>query len=117
MAEMSSLDMHGPHPLDAGSIDGVVDVDRIGNYALSESRDGTFYVHYVGRSDNDVRRRLHDHCDGPNSRFKYSYADSAKAAFDKECKNYHDFEPSQNKVHPARPDDANWKCPVCGHSG
>jgi hypothetical protein len=41
---------------------------------------------------------------------------SPKAAFEKECKNYHDFGGSEkldNKQHPERPDGTNWECPVC----
>ncbi len=48
--------------------------------------------------------------------FKFSYATSPKAAFEKECKNYHDFGGSEkldNKQHPERPDGTNWECPVC----
>ena len=40
-----------------------------------------------------------------------------KAAFEKECRNFHDFggvEKLDNDIHPDRPDGAAWKCPVCG---
>jgi hypothetical protein len=50
---------------------------------------------------------------GKYKRFKYGYASSAKAAFEKECKLYHDFEPRDNEVHPARPAGTNWECPRC----
>jgi len=76
-------------------------------------------VRYVGRSDTDVNSRLRSWV-GKDSRykqFKYSYATSSKEAFEKECKNYHDFGGSEsldNKDHPQRPEGTNWKCPVCG---
>jgi hypothetical protein len=90
-----------------------------------------FRVFYVGRSDSDLRRRLHEWVGMPSrydryapaakaawamrpgglmprglgapglgrvgnaessyTRFAYSYAPSAEAAFDKECRNYDDF--------------------------
>lgn len=41
---------------------------------------------------------------------------SAKAAFEKECHNYHDFggkEKLDNTIHPDRPAGSGWKCPCC----
>ena len=70
-----------------------------------------FIVQYVGRSDTDVARRLKEHVNEGYSHFKFSYASSRRAAFIKECQNYHDFNPSDNDIHPRRPDDANWRCP------
>lgn len=46
-------------------------------------------------------------------RFKFSFAASPKAAFEKECINYHDFSPRGNTVHPDRPNGSGWKCPRC----
>ncbi len=63
----------------------------------------------------DVKARLRGWV-GKYKRFKFSYASSAKDAFEKECRNYHDFGEDKgldNKVHPRRPDNAKWKCPVC----
>jgi hypothetical protein len=116
---MASLNMNGPYPLTAQRIDEVVTRTSPGNYALGRVSDGTFYVSYVGRSDDDVKARLKSWVDAkPNryKRFKFSYATSPKAAFEKECHNYHDFgenETLDNKSHPQRPAGTNWKCPVC----
>ena len=44
---------------------------------------------YVRRSDSDVRQRLHEWVS--TTRFAYSYAPSAAAAFEKECRNYDAF--------------------------
>jgi len=115
-----------------------------GNYALGYMEDGTFVVFYVGRSDSDVRHRLHDWVGAPSrydryapaskaawtsrysalmplgapalgrvgvdvdssyTRFAYSYAPSAEAAFEKECRNYDDFggcDELDNEAHPVR---------------
>jgi len=116
---MASLDMKGPYKLTAEKIDEVVTRTSQGNYALGYVRDNTFYVCYVGRSDTDISERLNQSVGKkPNqyTHFKFSYATSPKAAFEKECRNYHDFGGANkldNEYHPQRPDGTNWKCPVC----
>lgn len=111
---MASLGMSGPFPLTPDEIDRQVTRTSPGNYALGYSdTDGRFHVQYVGRDDVDVGERLHDHV-GKSNEFKFDYASSPKAAFIKECENYHDFiKTTANKIHPARPSGANWQCPRC----
>jgi len=114
---MQSLNMQGPYDLTSEDIDANVSEASAGNYALGHTKaDGTFIVHYVGRSDTDVNGRLHDWTGKEYEKFKFSYATSQKAAFEKECQNFHDFggtEKLSNDVHPDRPDGTDWKCPVC----
>lgn len=115
---MPSLDMHGSYEFTSEKIDDVVTKESPGNYALGyRSEDAKkFLVHYVGRSDTNLNQELKANLNSKYKRFKYSYATSAKAAFHKECQNYHDFGESEsldNKKHPDRPDGASWKCPVC----
>lgn len=119
---MASLGLsHSPYALSATEVDKQVTRTSAGNYALGTYKDGTFYVHYVGRSDSDVNQRLKDHvAAGTYSHFKFDYATSPKAAFEKECANYHDFGGSQkldNTIHPDRPANAGWKCPHCNTFG
>lgn len=112
---MASLEMNGPYGLDNQKIDGFVTKKSAGNYALGYTKDKTFYIKYVGRADNDLNDRLKKWT-GSYEQFKFSYASSPKAAFEKECKNYHDFgekESLDNKIHPDRPDGSSWKCPIC----
>jgi len=112
---MASLNMSGPYTLDESTINKFVEEERIGNYALGFSKDGSFYVKYVGRSDEDLNKRLKQHI-GKHFQFKFSYALSAKTAFEKECHNYHDFGGNnqlENEIHPDRPKNTNWECPVC----
>ncbi len=112
---MATLGMHGPHKLDTATVQAKVKRKSPGNYALGrKNEEGTFLVGYVGRSDSDVRGRLTSwvgKARGPL--FKFSYASSAKAAFEKECRNYHDFKPPGNTSHPQRPEGTTWKCPRC----
>lgn len=112
---MASLDMNGSYELTTAKIDENVTKTSAGNYALGQIKDKIFIVEYIGRSDNDLKKRLKD-WDDNYKRFKFSYASSPKAAFEKECKNYHDFGEKKsldNNIHPDRPDGSNWKCPVC----
>ena len=116
---MPSLGMRGPFTIDADTIDKKVTRTSPGNYALGKkNEEGTYLVGYVGRSDTDVRARLKSWV-GKTRRplFKFSYATSAKAAFEKECENYHDFSPPGNDSHPARPAGTTWRCPRCSIFG
>jgi hypothetical protein len=113
---MATLSMLGPYDFNALEIDRVVTKTSLGNYALGyiNEKEKTFYPRYVGRSDSDVNKELKAKLPLKHPKFKYSYATSAKAAFEKECQNYHDFggrRKLENKVHPNRPSGTDWKCP------
>lgn len=115
---MASTGLKGPFPLTEDSIDNEVTRTSPGAYALGYLNDNrTFIVSYVGRSDDDLNGRLKKWVGKKNyKRFKYDYFGSPKAAFEKECRLYHDFGGKQkldNDVHPARPENTNWECPVC----
>lgn len=141
---LGPLEMSGSFPLDAATIDDAVSRRSPGNYALGYLDGETFLVFYVGRSDSDVKSRLHEWVGAPSecrvragaaqaawgtrprrshpvsmpalarvatgadsgyTRFAYSYAASADAAFQKECQNYDDFGAGgglDNATRPAR---------------
>ena len=114
-----SLGMEGPYKLDVETIDVQVTRKSPGNYALGVVTErGAFRPGYVGRSDSDVAASLKSWV-GKTKKplFKFSYASWAKAAFEKECENYHDFNPVQNTTHPERPEKTNWHCPRCSIFG
>jgi len=116
-SKIVTLNMNGPYGFNSAEIDHVVTQKSPGNYALGYTKDdSSFVVEYVGRSDKDVNQELKAKLKRKDKKFKYSYASSPKAAFEKECQNYHDFGESEqldNENHPDRPDGTNWKCPVC----
>ncbi len=118
VATKKVLGMLGPYPFTTAKIDETVTKKSPGNYALGYVNDeDTFVVQYVGRSDCDLNQELKDRLTTKYKSFKYSYADSPKAAYEKECRNYHDFGGSElldNKVHPAKPEGVTCSCPVEG---
>lgn len=109
---MPSSGLRGSFPLTQTGIAENITKKSPGAYALGYTKGDSFYIDYIGRSDVDVANRLKDHI-GKYSRFKFEYYSSAKAAFEKECRLFHDWDPKDNNVHPARPSGSEWKCPVC----
>jgi hypothetical protein len=115
---MDPLNMHGPHDFNSKMIDQVVTNKSPGNYILGYvNSQNAFIVQYVGRSDLDVKNELKARLSSLNyKKFKFYYADSPKAAFDMDCRLFHEFGGSgslQNERHPDRPDGMYWNCPVC----
>jgi len=111
---MASLNMKGPFTLTNEEVDNQITRTCCGNYALGSVKDGTFYVNYVGRADENLNQRVKQHCKESYKYFKFSYATSPKDAYLEECRNYHDFGESvklDNKIHPDQPKNCNWKCP------
>jgi hypothetical protein len=140
---LGSLQMSGSYPLTEEAIDDALTQAAPGNYALGYMDGGTFVVSYVGRSDSDLKQRLHEWVGAPSlferygpstkapwcvrpraglspldapmlgrvgscadtsyTRFAYSYAPSAEAAFAKECRNFDDFGGSAGLDNRARP--------------
>jgi hypothetical protein len=74
------LEMAGSYLLSDEGIDEALTRTSPGNYALGYMDGDTFTVFYVGRSDSDVRQRLHDWVGMPT---RYDgYASSAKAPWE-----------------------------------
>jgi hypothetical protein len=113
---MATTGLFGPHRLSKDGIDAAMKDVGAGVYALGHSADGrNLTVQYVGRSDSDLKTRLHQH-EGEYILFKYGYLPDAKAAFERECILFHDFNPPDNKYHPDRPDGTKYPCPrKCGY--
>jgi len=74
---MRSLEMRGSFPLNDEAIDDALMRTSPGNYALGYIDGGAFIVFYVGRSDCDLRQRLHEWVGVP-SRYE-RYASTARA--------------------------------------
>ena len=76
---MQSLQMSGSYPLDDEVIDDVIKRTSPGNYALGYMDGDRFNVFYVGRSDSNVRQRLHQWVGIPSR--SDQYASPAKASW------------------------------------
>ena len=102
--------MKGPYSL--RKLDALVETCMIGAYVLSR---GGQRVHYVGRSDSNLRARIQQSAklDG-YTHFWFGYASSPMQGFKAECQLWHRFQPVDNENHPAVPAGANWRCPVRG---
>lgn len=123
---MATLNMGVSYDLTYDEIDRLVAEGRKGNYAFGYLDErGVFIVRYVGRSDTDLRERIkHGITDMESDptcryeRFKFSYAETVKEAYEKECQNYHDFGGAEgllvNKNHPDKPEGCSSGCPICG---
>jgi hypothetical protein len=113
---MPSAGLRGPFRLSSNSISNIVTKRSPGAYILgSVEYDGMFVVSYVGGSDCDVGAGLGQHI-GRYTDFKYEYYPSARAAFEKVCRVFHDFggvRDLNDSIHPARPGSGKWRCPVC----
>jgi hypothetical protein len=105
--------LRGPFALTDSVIDEEVTDKSAGAFALDDSDNGTrFSIVFVGRSDLDVNNQLHVYV-GTYQRFKFVYCSSARAAFERQCSLFHDFDPRDNLVHPLRQANTNWNCPRC----
>jgi len=122
MLILRMLNMKGPYDFTSKGINDNVMKKRLGNYVLGHEKNGSFTVKYVGRSDTDINRRLHEELNvyGRLTSFEFSYAKTVKEAYLKECKNYHEFGGHKGKLindhHPDLPDDCDddeLECPYC----
>ena len=120
MKNMASLEMSGPFDFTREKIDLLVEPGKPGNYALGRYDEATrkIIVKFVGRADEDLNSALKGQLRLIQYKaFKYSFADDSKAAYEKECRNWHDFGGKVKldcKFHPKAPEGSDWKCPRCG---
>lgn len=100
--------MYGPCTL--SSLEATVELAYIGVYMLSR---GGRRVHYVGRSDSDLRARIRKSGQMDSyTHFWFRYERSPMQAYKAECKLWHKYHPPDNLNHPAVPSGTNWRCPV-----
>ena len=109
---MNEYGLFGSFPLSSYSINEHVRGYGPGAYLLGYISGSNFYVQRVGRSDSDLNSRLHDYV-GKYHAFQYVFFETARDAFYKECRLYHEFDPDDNFIHPDKPTGTNYICPVC----
>jgi hypothetical protein len=110
---MAKTGLLGPYRLNFDTIEAAVTRASAGVYALGHvSPEGKFCIDHVGRSDANLRAKLQERI-GSATLFKFGYLANSKAAFERECELFHDFDPPGNRVHPGRPAGTSWECPRC----
>jgi hypothetical protein len=131
---VAKLDMDGPFDLTRQAVQASVTQTMPGTFAIGhKDKAGRFQVQFVGRDDANLgaalmqavargigrpgmMTRLFGSKPAANA-FKFSYATSAQAAYEKQCRNFHNFGETrslENPGHPAPPAGSGLKCPVCG---
>jgi hypothetical protein len=89
-----------------------VESETMGVYVLSN--DGKA-ASYVGRSDFDLQQRIMQSAsESEYVAFWFDYATSPMNAYKYKCELYHKYNLPDNQVHPAVPENTNWRCPVEG---
>ena len=120
---MASLGMLGPFALTDVEVNKRVPENVMGNYAFLQKKwlTSKYIVCYVGRSDTDLKKEIKQQMKTDRAKgcthFMHCIAKTKKEAFEKECRNYHDFGGSDylnNDIHPATPAGTTYKCPVEG---
>lgn len=113
---MPSTGLSGTYPLTSTGIHSSIKYKSPGAYALGYTKNGIFYISRIGRSDNDVAKRLTNYL-GEYQEFKFKYYSTAYDAFLKECELYHKFSPPGNHIHPDKPNGVTVNCPYCSEYG
>jgi hypothetical protein len=108
--------LRGPFPLTYEVVNREV-VARIGAFALGyTSADGRFCATKIGRSDAALSQSLTREI-GTEREFKYLPLASAAEAFELECRLFHSLSALKVRIHPKRPGNTNWTCPICSGPG
>jgi hypothetical protein len=109
-----------PMPLDEETIQQEVDDSEGWSSAsvfvlggIRKGKDGKprFQIRRVSHVDGDLAAELRKHI-GSYKGFRFKFFRSTRNAYDRECQIYHDFKPRENIVHPIKPKNTKFTCPV-----
>lgn len=116
--------MEGGYKLNSINVETRVEAGKIGNYRLGDFVPcrATIQIKRIGRADDlnveDLQTCLRKLAQqGGHGYFFFSYASSAREAFEQECHDYHAYAELENERHPARPSGTDWLCPSCNYFG
>ena len=100
--------------LTSKNVRALVPKNATGVYFLANKENGKFVLKYVGRSDTKLRNRLLQHAkEGKYSYFSFVLTRTIFDAFRIECREYHNAVNLDNKIHPRKPKNLDYKCPYC----
>jgi hypothetical protein len=92
----------------------IIPKNATGTYLLANKKNGCIYVKYTGRSDTRLQKRLLDHVKvGKYSYFTFFITETILEAYKIECREWHNAVDLDNKIHPRKPKNLNYKCPYC----
>lgn len=110
---MDIPELTGPFKLTGSNLSIQVRRGILGAYVLGPLRaDGHLTVRLTGRADDDLGATLRGHIEHYEA-FGFARAACSREALEIECRLFHHFEPADNAVHPQRPPDSDWTCPLC----
>jgi hypothetical protein len=109
---MSTSTLLGPHRLDFDEIEAHVPRVTPGVFVTGHlNYQDKFLMKAIGRSDCDLRTGLRELI-GSGGHFLYCVTPTSKAAFEEECRLFHELRPN-TPIHPVRSENKNWTCPYC----
>ena len=92
----------------------MVPKNATGVYFLANKINDQFVLKYVGRSDTKLRHRLLQHAKTKKYRyFAFQITETLLEAYRIECREYHNAVDLDNKIHPRKPKNLDYKCPYC----
>jgi hypothetical protein len=114
--------MEGPFQLAESVIDTVVTRTAPAVFLIRRIEETPDYAHYRGRigraASGNLKQELKLWLDSDYRVFCFDYADSPDAAFERQCRLWHELGGPDGKLinegHP-EPDDESSRCPVCSH--
>lgn len=80
-------------------------------FALGQLNKGMFIIQKVSHADGDLALELKKYL-GMYQLFRYKFYRSTRSAYHKECELFHMFKPKDNLLHPVRPKNTKFECPV-----
>lgn len=114
------------YPLTEEGLEAIPEDIIHGNYriGLLGTLFGHFYVKYIGRADHGLKNRVGQHLDdfikdliekNPGKvYFSFNEEINELDAYNRECQDFHDFDPELNDYHPAKPAGIITLCKICG---
>jgi hypothetical protein len=121
MVLISNFNLSGFFRFDRDNVNAYVTRTSAGVYLLAQHSHGdVFNVLRAGRSDVNVNGRLLSYLNpsSPDHRSSYAwfafvYVGGKRAAYELECRLFHQFAPTYNELHPDTPANMNLSCPIC----
>ncbi len=91
-----------------------VSKNATGTYFLAKNVNSDIHLKYIGRSDTRLRERLLNHVKiGKYTHFSFQLTNTIYEAYRIECREWHNAIDLDNKIHPKKPKNLNYRCPYC----